>query len=217
MTKDTEALIDSLAQGATPVKPMASPARLLAGLGALLVVYLAGTGCFLGLRADIAAQLHRPFYVAELAMLILIAASSLASAIYLAFPDQYQHPFAGRLPLLCLAGFLLLLGAQVFLPSDPRMVIPLKAESHTMSCTVCIGFISLIPSALMFVMLKAGASARPMLSGTSVVLAAAAIGCLVIRLEEMNDSLAHLALWHYLPALVFAVIGAFLGKIFLRW
>lgn len=217
MKTDTQALIDSLAQGVKPVRPMVSPGRLLASLGLVLTLYAFGTDCFMGWRPDLAIQFGRPPFLAEVGLLAALAAASLAGAVYLAFPDQYQHPFASRLPLWLLAALILLLGVQAFLPADPRMILPMPGETHSMGCTVCIGLVSLLPSALMLVVLRAGASAAPPLSGLYIVLAAASLGCLIVRLKEMNDSLLHLAAWHYLPTLVFAALGALIGKYFLRW
>jgi hypothetical protein len=49
------------------------------------------------------------------------------------------------------------------------------------------------------------------------VLAASGVGCLTLRLAELNDSIEHLLQWHYVPTLLFAAGGAMIGKWLLRW
>ena len=80
-----------------------------------------------------------------------------------------------------------------------------------MDCALCIGSVAMLPSLLLFGILRRGATVRPMQAGIFAVLAASAIGCLTLRLSEANDSLAHLLLWHYLPTLIFAALGAVIG------
>ena len=86
-----------------------------------------------------------------------------------------------------------------------------------MECALCIGSVALIPSALIFALLRKGASVRQFQAGSFAVLAASSIGCLTLRLAEANDSMMHLASWHYGPTVLFAALGAALGKILLKW
>jgi len=76
---------------------------------------------------------------------------------------------------------------------------------------------AIVPAALIFALLRKGASVRPLRAGSFAVLAASGLGCLTLRLSEANDSLVHLVDWHYLPTLLFAVIGALVGRYLLRW
>ncbi len=105
---------------------------------------------------------------------------------------------------------------QLFLPVDARMVMP-KAGAHGLVCALCIASVALIPSAMLFWLIRKGANVRPLQAGSFAVLAASAIGALTLRLAEANDSMLHLASWHYLPTFLFAVLGALLGKQLLKW
>jgi hypothetical protein len=210
-------LIESLAQETRPVTPMRSPAALLVRLGAVLLLYAFVTGYVLGLRPDLAMQLQRPFYLAEIILLAILSFSSLWACVHLAFPDPYQRRIVTQLPILAFGILSIILGIQGFLPHDVRMVIPPPETAHGMECTLCIGSVAIIPSALMLIFLRRGASVHPRAAGAYAVLAAAGIGCLMLRLSEANDSLAHLITWHYLPTLLFAVIGAGIGKWLLKW
>jgi len=213
----TDQLIISLAQETTPVTPMRSPITLALRLGAVLLIYAFVTGYVLGLRPDLTMQLQRPFYLAEIISLAALSLSSLWACVHLAFPDQYQRRIVTWLPILAFGALNIILGIQGFLPHDMRMVMPSPETAHGMECTLCIGSVAIIPSALMLIFLRLGASVHPRAAGAYAVLAAAGIGCLMLRLSEANDSLAHLITWHYLPTLLFAALGAAIGKWLLKW
>ena len=214
---NTGQLIDALAGDGAPVRPMQTPAQLALRLGGVLLVYAMAVGAVLGLRPDLAEQLQRPFFLAEILLLLAVIFSSVAAAILLVFPDQYQQAGAVRCPVYSAGAFVLLLLVQLCLPPDARMVIPLGTEAHAMECALCIASVAMIPSAWLFFFLRKGASVYPFLSGAYAVLASGGIGCLMLLLAEANDALMHLALWHYIPTLLFAAIGALTGKIFLKW
>jgi len=38
-----------------------------------------------------------------------------------------------------------------------------------------------------------------------------------LRLYEQTDSIMHVIEWHYLPMIVFGIIGMWLGKTALKW
>lgn len=212
---DVEGLICKLAKEASPVAPLSDPSALSMRVYGVLIAYALVVLAILGIRPDIAVQLQRPFYAAEIAILLGIMLSGARAAIYLASPDLWQRPQVLRVPLYMAAGLIALLTVQFFLPSDARMVFPIDAEP--MECALCIGAAAIIPSALLFVFLRKGASVRPLIAGTCAVLAAASAGSIALRLAEANDALMHLTLWHYLPTLAFAVIGALTGKYCLKW
>jgi hypothetical protein len=182
----------------------------------ILGAYALGAQAALGFRPDLAAQLSRPLYISEILLLALLLFSSGAASVLAMYPDAYQKPKLLKLPyglffmLLCLVAF------QLLLPLDARMVMP-GPHAHGMECAVCIASVALLPAALLFAIMRKGASVRQWQSGAVAVLAASAIGCLTLRLAEMNDSLLHLAAWHYLPTLLFATLGALAGKAFLKW
>lgn len=216
MKMKTEDLINSLAGNAVSKKQLGSPARLAVCIISILFIYAAAVGIALGFRADLIEQLYRPFFLTEILLLLFLIFSSLIAAIFLLFPDIYQKNGAIYLPLYSLCTLILVLLVQVFLPIDPRMLIPM-GKVHSMECAICIAAITMIPSALIFAYLRKGASVYPLLSGIYAVLASSGIGCLMLRLAEANDSILHITLWHYIPTLIFAAVGALIGKIFLKW
>ncbi len=213
---DTKQLINQLSAEATPVK-VVRPQRYSAFLLALLSIYAICAQCWLeGFRPDLAMQLTRPLFMVELLLLAAMLVSSSVASIYAMLPDCAQRKTLMRLPYLFSGGMLALVIFQLFLPQDARMVMP-NATSHTHECTMYIAFSSVLPAALIFGLLRKGASVMPMQAGLLAVIAAVSVGAITLRLAEANDDIMHLLTWHYLPSIFFASLGALLGRYLLRW
>jgi hypothetical protein len=212
----TEALIASLSQQATPVTALGSPRYWGGRVVGILGVYALAVQYFLGLRPDLLLQLTRPLFALEILLLVLLIFASATATILAMYPDAYQKPVLLKLPYGVFAGLVLLMTTQLLLPHDVAMVMP-PVGAHAMECALCIGAVALIPSALLFMILRKGATVQRLDAGFFAVLAASGVGCLTLRLAEMNDSLEHLLQWHYVPTLLFAALGALIGKALLRW
>lgn len=213
----THDLIEQLSQEAVFKQNIRTPAWWAVRLMCILFLYAFGAQFFLGVRPDIALQLTRPFFAFEIILLAGITVSAALSCVFVMFPDMYQTQGILKAPYLFFAALMLLLSYQlVFWADDIRMVIPPRG-GHAMECALCIAAVALIPSALIFALLRKGASVTPLHAGFFAVLTATGIGCLTLRIAEANDSLVHLVLWHYLPTLIFASCGAVLAKSLLKW
>jgi hypothetical protein len=69
----------------------------------------------------------------------------------------------------------------------------------------------------MFLVLRMAATTRTWLTSFMAVLAVLSFSYLSMRLICSKESLEHLLLWHYAPAIIFAFVGAVLGRMVLRW
>ena len=213
---DTRQLIQDLSAGATPIKIL-RPQRYIALLLALFFIYAICGQCWLeGFRPDISMQLTRPLFIAELLLLAAMLTSASIASIYAMLPDSAQRKTLMRLPYLFSAGMLALVMFQLFLPQDARMAVS-AISSHSHNCTLYIALSSILPAALIFVLLRKGASVVPMQAGFLAVIAAVSVGSITLRLAEANDEIMHLLSWHYLPSSFFAILGALLGRHLLRW
>lgn len=213
---NTSDLIAELSNETQVSKPLRTPSYWGVRLLFVLILYGLATQYVLGLRPDVLAQLTRPFFALEISLLALLAITSIVASVLAMYPDAYQKAILMKLPygiFMVLTGFMLW---QLLLPVDARMVMP-NANAHAFACALCIAMVSVIPSALIFMMLRKGASVHQFQAGAFAVLAASAIGGLTLRLAEPIDQIMHLTLWHYLPTLIFATIGALLGKWLLKW
>lgn len=212
---NTNELIANLSAQA-PSKTLGTPSYYALRLGAVLAAYATGAQIFLGLRLDLAVQFTRPMFAIEVVLLALLAVASAGAAILSMYPDAYQKKSLLKLPygiFAALAAFILF---QLSMPHDPMMAMP-DLGAHGMECALCIASVAIVPSALIFGLLRKGASVHPLRSGSFAVLAASGIGCITLRLAEVNDSLMHLVGWHYVPTLLFAALGAIIGKHLLKW
>lgn len=213
----THELIEKLSQEAPLRQTSRTPAWWAVRLISVLILYGVGAQFFLGVRPDIILQFERPFFVLEIILLAGMPISAALASVFVMYPDMYQKPWILKIPYLLFAALILLLSYQfAFMAIDIRMVIP-PPGGHAMECALCIGSVALIPSALIFGILRQGASVTPVNAGFLAVLATTGIGCLILRIAEANDSLMHLVSWHYLPTFIFASIGAALAKRLLKW
>ncbi|MFZ4541309.1 MAG: NrsF family protein [Rickettsiales bacterium] len=210
---DTSTLIAQLSSEAAASK-LRSPRYWAVRLAAALAVYGVGLQVFyLGFRPDLATLWSQSLFVAEILLLTLVICSSILAGILAMYPDSYQRPKLLALPYFVFALLVALLGYELL--KAPAISLPMTARE--MECATCIAMVSIFPSALMFGMLRKGATIHPLRAGSFAVLAASAMGCLGLRLEEVDGSLMHLVVSHYLPTLVFAIAGAFIGRHLLRW
>lgn len=214
---DTNELIAKLSKEGPLKTASRSPAYFGIRLIAVLAAYALGAQFYLGLRPDIAVQITRLLFTVEILLLAALIFSSTVAAVFAMYPDLHQKPWMLKTPYAVFGALVALVLFQLFfMPVDPRMVFP-PPGGHAMQCTLCIAAVSLVPSALIFGLLRKGASVHPFHAGSFAILAATGIGCVALRLAEANDSLIHLTEWHYLPTLLFAALGASIGKRLLKW
>ncbi len=214
---DTQQLISNLCQDPSSKRMMQTPAWYAVRLIAVLGLYAIAAQVCLHIRPDIAVQLARPNYTIEIVLLLSLIISSAIAAILSMYPDMHQKPWVLKVPYVIFTLLALFVLSQIAMAhDDPRMALP-PPGAHAMQCTLCIGTTALLPAAIIFALIRRGASLTRLHSGAFAVLSATGIGCLTLRLSEANDSLMHLATWHYLPTLLFALIGAMISKRLLSW
>lgn len=209
---DIEQLVASLAAEAEQVKPAPHPFALAAKWAGVSAAYLIVTLAVSGLRPDLAQALHNPWYVAELGALLLIFIATTASAALLAFPDMHQKHLLAYAPLWLFALFALLLAFAWHADSPPA---PLPV--HSWQCALSITLVALLPAAWTFYAMRGYASTHFRLAGSIALISAFSVGALWLRLHEVNDSIYHVVLWHYLPMLGAGLAGLWLGCKLLRW
>lgn len=207
---DIEQLIAGLSKEAA-AKPAPHPLALSLKWIAAALAYLVVSLALGGLRPDLAQALQQPWFVAELALLLLLFLATAMSAALLAFPDLHQKKVLAYSPATIFAMFaLLMLAAWLAIPAA-------ALPEHSWQCTLSILLFSLLPAAGVFYAMRNLASTRPQLAGMVALLFAFATGALWLRLHEVNDSISHVLLWHYLPMLAVGLLGLWLGKKLLKW
>jgi hypothetical protein len=212
---DTNDLIARLAKETKPDKPALRPGQIATRLLVVLIAYAIGAQFLIGFRPDLISKLTGFWYEAEITTLWLLIITSVLAGIASMSPDNFQRPNLLKLPYMVFGILLLIIAYQYFMPLVPHT--DAGFETKGMECAICLAALSIVPSALMFAYLRKGATVHPYQTGAFAVFTATGIGCITLRLAEANDSMMHLAIWHYLPTLLFAIIGAFLGKWLLKW
>jgi hypothetical protein len=207
-----EQLVASLSKDAQAVKPAPRPGLLGLKWIGVAAVYLIVSLTISGLRPDWALQLHKPWFDAEIVLLLGILVSTGFSAAILSFPDLHQQGRTAFAPVWIFALFALVMLFS-WLADNPPSPLPV----HSFECTISILLFSLLPSAGIFYAMRQFASTHLQLSGIVAVLFAFSTGALWLRLHEQTDSIIHLVEWHYLPMIAVALLGWWLGNRVLKW
>lgn len=210
--KDIEQLVTELADEATLVKSVSNPYLLSLKLIGAAILYLAVSLAVSGLRSDWNLAVNRPWFVAEIVTLLLIFFAASLSTALLSFPDLYQRRGLAFAPLWMFALFLV-----VILFAWHADIPPAALPAHSIECTTCIVLMALLPIAWTFYFMRQYASTHYRWAGSIAMLSAFSVGALWLRLQEFNDSIAHVVEWHYLPMLAFALAGLWMGKWLLKW
>jgi len=205
-------LADALANEATPVSRAPRPLWLASLWFGAVALYLLLALLLAGLRPDWALKLGDLHFLAELATLTAVLAASSYSAALLAYPDLHQQR-RPALPLLLAAGLFLVALSLSWLDDSPPAPLPL----HSIECSLLIAFFALLPALGLMLALRRFASTHPGLAGGASLLFAFTGGALWLRLFELNDSIPHVLLWHYLPLLAAGLLGVWLGRLLLKW
>jgi hypothetical protein len=209
---DIEQLVASLSTDVQAVKPAPHPwvlgLKWLAFAAAYLLVALLLTGP----RPDLALELHKPWFIAEIVLLLGMLVSTAVVGAILSFPDLHQQRRTTFTPVWVFALFALVMLFSWFADNPPS---PLPV--HSFECTLSILMFSLLPTGGIFYAMRQFASTHLHLSGIVAVLFAFSTGALWLRLHEQTDSITHLIEWHYLPIIAVTAVGWWLGNKILKW
>jgi hypothetical protein len=205
-------LINKLAQDSTAVKRAPHPFLLGSEWMVAALIYLAVALLLSGARHDLWLELHKPWFVAELAALAGILICTSLSAALLSYPDLHQKRSIAFSPI---AAFVLFVLVMLFAWRADNPPAPLPV--HSFECTLSITLVSLLPAAWTFHVMRKFASTHSSWAGGIACLFAFSVGALWLRLYEQNDSIMHVIRWHYLPMAGAGIAGMWLGKRVLKW
>ncbi|MEQ1533116.1 MAG: DUF1109 domain-containing protein [Sideroxydans sp.] len=209
---DIEELVGKLAQEGAAVRPAPHPFTLGLRWLAMSVAYLTAMLLFSGVRNELGVAFQHPWFVAEIALLVAVLVATSLSAALLSFPDLYQMRRIVWSPLVVFSvlTFVLLFAWRADMPPAP---FPL----HSIECTLAILLVALLPGAWLLYFMRGFASTHYQWAGSIALLHAFSVGALWLRLQENNDSILHVLQWHYLPMIIFGILGLWLGKLILKW
>ena len=199
-------------QGANPPRsglPLA--AQLAGGLAFSLAFFFV----FLGIRADLLdaiTDLHVVFKFIAAASLF----GSLLPLVLYAVRPEIQ--LSRRLAWLALPLFVLVIGIAFQLLTSPTdYCFSGMVGRYPAACLRNIPVLAMGPLFVLLVMLKKGAPSQPVLSGAIAGAASGGMAAFIYALHCPDDSALFVALWYSLAIGIVTVIGAVVGRVWLRW
>jgi hypothetical protein len=211
----TDELIDLLAADAGPVGRYAPAQRLGLGAGVGSIAILLLVLAWLGLRPDLAAAVGGAFFWIKAAYTAALGAAGFWAVERLGRPGvSARRPAvlgASILALFVLAGL-----AQVVSLSGPARLIAVKGVSWT----VCTRNIAILAAPLLLITLlimRQLAPTRPTLAGFAAGAFSGGLAATLYGLHCPEATFVFVALWYTLGVAVSAVVGAAIGRWWLRW
>ena len=206
----TDELIVKLARAARPIKPLPPPgvraARWLTAALLVMMVAIAVTGA----RADLAASLAQPIFLASLAALLLTLASGASAAFVLSVPGAERSPAQHVLPVLTVATWL-----AIWFVAWSTADVPIgrrTAAIHS-ACALLIAASAVTAGWLLFAMIARAAPLRPLWTAAVAGLASMAAGAVVAQLFCPLDDERHQLVGHVLVGLMVAGAGLLAGRL----
>jgi len=207
-------LIKALAADAAPVRRLPSPMVRQCLWLAASATYAAVTVGIMGLRQDLPARLADARFAVELGATFSTSILAAAAAFCAGCPGRpVWERFA---PLPALGVWLLSLGEgcwQSFVQSGAQGL-------HVQLDFVCLPsilLVSIVPGALMLIMIRQAAPIAPVTTTALAALAVGALGATALRLFHTPDASAMVLVWQFGSVALLAGVGALTGRQILPW
>lgn len=210
----TDQLIDSLVADRHR-KPLQPGRSMTFALPAALLIAVLIFISILDMRPDLGSALESWRYLLKILLAALIAATAMVALLQLARPEQDARPVLRWLPLLALPLLLGFVAEGSLLPVAEWGKAALGEGA--MSCLTYVPLLSLAPLAAILWAMARGAPQSPGATGAVAGLAAGGLGAFIYAIHCDNDSPFYVAIW-YLGAIgIVTLLGALIGRRYLRW
>lgn len=213
MTTDDmiDALVAEARQAPRPRPPAFLPALVLA-IAAAAAVFAVVPG---GFRPDIAAAAGSIRFLMKFAVTLSLAGAAFAVLREAVYPEGVG---AARLRILALPAAVMLACVGFELLSLPAAeIMPSLLGRNGLGCLVDVPLIGLGPLALLILVLRRAAPARPAVAGLAAGLLAGAIAATTYATYCPDDSPLFVAFWYALAIAGLAALGAATGHLLARW
>ena len=211
----TDDLINMLASGVTPIDRHAPTKRvgvamLIGSLSATILVMI-----ILGARPDLGIAATTPIFWAKVAFPLTLMVGALSLVMRLARPGRTLGPGT----LLIVAGVTILWAGSLYvlLTATPDMRATLVLGKTWRVCAMNITLLSIPGLLAAFWAMRGLAPTRLTLTGACVGLLAGATATLAYCLHCPEMDVPFWGTWYWLGMVIPTVIGALLGRRWLRW
>ncbi|MGA7971571.1 MAG: NrsF family protein [Pseudolabrys sp.] len=211
---ETDKLIQKLAAGAGPVRPLASPWARTALWLAVALPYIALVVAVISPRADLLSKLaDARFLIEQIATLATGIAAAMAA--FASTVPGYDRKVL-LLPAAPLALWLGSLGEGCLRALWQHGLAGLSLQPDWF-CLPAIMLVGAMPAVAMVIMLRRGAPLFPYLSAGFGALAAAGLGNFGLRLFHPQDASLMVLVWQVGSVFILTMIGCCAGRNILNW
>jgi hypothetical protein len=214
MSMETEQLIRTLAADSTH---RARPVGYVLGLALLAAapVSLAMFLSRLGVRPDVMAAMHNPFFDLKFVVTLALAVAAIVVSLHLSRPEV---SLKGWWWLLLIPVGILAAGiaSEMMIPQRLPMIVRLIG-SNSRICLTAIPLMSLPLLAGALLALRHGATTRPAAAGAIAGLLSAGLAATLYASHCTDDSPLFVATWYPIAIALVAAVGALVGSKVLRF
>jgi hypothetical protein len=214
MSMETEQLIRTLAADSTH---RARPVGYVLGLALLAAapVSLAMFLSRLGVRPDVMAAMHNPFFDLKFVVTLALAVTAIVVSLHLSRPEV---SLKGWWWLLLIPVGILAAGiaSEMMIPQRLPMIVRLIG-SNSRICLTAIPLMSLPLLAGALLALRHGATTRPAAAGAIAGLLSAGLAATLYASHCTDDSPLFVATWYPIAIALVAAVGALVGSKVLRF
>ena len=211
---DTDQLIRSLAaDGSHRARPVGSvlALTLLASTPVSLAIFMMG----LGVRPDVMAAMHNPFFDLKFVVTLALAISAIVVSLHLSRPEASLKGWGWL--LLIPAGIIAAgIGSEMMMPQRLPMMTRLIG-SNSRICMTSIPVMSLPILVGALIGLRHGAPTRPALAGAIAGLVSAGLAATLYAAHCTDDSPLFVVTWYSIATAVVVALGALAGAKVLRF
>jgi hypothetical protein len=207
-----QATIESLANDLKPVKCCKNPLWVSFLWAAIAVTYVIAVASMVGLRSNLSDRMTDPLFTFEILLALLTGLAATVATFLLSVPDVRGKSWV--LPIPTTLFFVHLLWMFTRMNAEGMGPMPSLAFSY---CWVDAALMAGIPAILAVVLVRRGATVRPVFLAFNAVLAMSSFGWIGVRLTCMHDTVGKAYLINYLPYIVLGVAFGLLARRIFRW
>lgn len=210
----TEELVAKLARDIRPVHPLSWRKKTTLWI-ALAVAYSALFVYLYGARFDLPSKLSQPSFVLPILVLVALALGSATVFSFLSIPRLRASTVQKWFPWLILGAWMAYLGASLL----SSTTLGFHGLLHPVSwpCVRDLLIFGAGPFILAWKLVRSGAPTQQSMASLHALMASGAIASIGVQFICVNDSPAHLLVWHVFPFVIVVICLRKFVALTFRW